>query len=252
MSDFVEAIVSLLPAEVGGRQVPVEPREGSYRPFACAGSDLLRIRMIEGPPRLVPGDEARVVLELETSPLDETLLAPGAELDLVEHGGRRVGIMSVMRLLRAAALFVVLLGCSSGGGVIHPTMEGGAGAPIEIQVSARMGSQPAFGDMGQMQPIVVVVEVSNNSDADVVVEQIAIVPSASGNGAYRLDPITRSYKELIEPGKEHDFELPTEGRQVRPLNPDESSTVAVRVAVQLQSGDQYVNDFEVRVPMVTR
>src|SRR5437762_1171153 len=207
MSDFVEAIVSLLPADLGGRDVPVAPREGSYRPFARAGSDVLRIRMIEGPPRLDPGDEARVVLELETSSFDESLLAPGAELDLLDHGGRIVGIVSVLRLWRTAAalfvlplLFAALLGCSSNAGVIHQTIEGGPGQPIEVQISSRPGPRMAFEQVGQPQSTVFVIEVSNNSDADVIVEQIAITQPDPGTAAFRMDPVIRRFKELIEPG----------------------------------------------------
>jgi hypothetical protein len=261
MSDFVEAIVSLLPREIGGREIPVAPREGSYRPFARAGSDVLRIRMIEGPPRLDPGDEARVVLELETSSFDETLFVPGAELDLVEHGGRMVGIVSVLRLWRTAAALCVLpllvsllLGCSSSSdaGVMHETIEGGPGQPISVQVSTKPTSAVPFEQFGQPRTTLFTVEVSNNSEADVVVEQIAITQSDSGTEAYQMDPVTRRFKELIGPGKDHSFELQGGGRQVRMLERGEPSRIVVRVAVLLQSGEQYVYDVEVPITMQSR
>lgn len=100
MSEYLEAIVSLYPLEAGGRARPVAPREGSYRPFARAGELLLRLRFIEGPPLLAPGDAGRVVAELETEPSDDDLLEAGAELDLCELGGRVVGIVNVLRRLR--------------------------------------------------------------------------------------------------------------------------------------------------------
>ncbi|HEY3054061.1 MAG TPA: hypothetical protein VGK04_11810, partial [Thermoanaerobaculia bacterium] len=64
MSDFLEAVVTMLPREAGGRSSPVSPRDGSYRPFArfLSGGPLLRVRFIEGPPTLAPGDSGRVVL----------------------------------------------------------------------------------------------------------------------------------------------------------------------------------------------
>ena len=92
--------MTLLPAEVGGRTTSITPRDGSYRPFAeSAGVARLRIRVIEGPPTLAPGDHGSVVAELETPHRFNDLRA-GMELDLIEHD-RCVGILRVMRLCRA-------------------------------------------------------------------------------------------------------------------------------------------------------
>lgn len=96
---FLEALVSFLPTDAGGRELPVAPREGSYRPHARvgAGEPLLRIRFIEGPPLIAPGQEGRVVVELES----DVQLAGGCELDVLEHG-RVVGILSVTRVWLSA------------------------------------------------------------------------------------------------------------------------------------------------------
>lgn len=104
MSDFIEAMVTLLPRDAGGRRHPVSPREGSYRPFArvSAGGPLLRVRFIEGPPTLAPGDSDRVVLELETNLPDDELPVSGAELELFEGEPRSVGLLTVGRLWRHA------------------------------------------------------------------------------------------------------------------------------------------------------
>jgi hypothetical protein len=104
MSDFIEANVTLLPSEAGGRRDVVLPRDGSYRPFArfCAGGPLLRVRFIEGPPTLGPGDSGRVVLELETQGIDDSLFVSGAELELLESAGSSVGLVTVSRLWREA------------------------------------------------------------------------------------------------------------------------------------------------------
>lgn len=92
----------MLPIDAGGRDGAVAPREGSYRPFArragSADTRMLRIRFIEGPPLLAPGDSASVVIELET----HADFAAGAELEILEHGGRIVGLMSVLRVWRGA------------------------------------------------------------------------------------------------------------------------------------------------------
>jgi hypothetical protein len=101
-TEFLEAFVSMLPVNAGGRSGTIAPRHGSYRPFArCTGSGhprMLRIRFIEGPPRLAPGDSGSVVVELES----EADLIAGMELEIVEHDGRVVGLMTVLRMWRSA------------------------------------------------------------------------------------------------------------------------------------------------------
>ncbi|HJW96502.1 MAG TPA: hypothetical protein VJ901_23025 [Thermoanaerobaculia bacterium] len=101
MSGFLEAIALLLPSDAGGRAAAVSPRDGSYRPFAVAAQARLRIRMIEGPPQLAPGQSGRVVVEVESGAIES--LVPGAELDLVELADAPVGILTVLRVMREAA-----------------------------------------------------------------------------------------------------------------------------------------------------
>ncbi|HEV2722243.1 MAG TPA: hypothetical protein VG323_19650 [Thermoanaerobaculia bacterium] len=97
MSDFLEADVVLIPSEAGGRGDAIAPRAGDYRPFVkSAAGAMLRLRFIEGPPRIAPGQAGRVVAELETPVADDASFAPGAELDVVEHE-RVVGILTVSR-----------------------------------------------------------------------------------------------------------------------------------------------------------
>jgi len=100
MSYFLEAIALLLPSDAGGRAAAVSPRDGSYRPFALAAESRLRIRMIEGPPLLAPGQSARVVVEVESGAIES--LVPGTELDLVEHDDAPIGILTVLRVMRVA------------------------------------------------------------------------------------------------------------------------------------------------------
>jgi hypothetical protein len=98
MSQFIEAVLLLLPHEAGGRAGAIAPREGSYRPYARMGSRTTRVRVIEGPPLLAPGEAALVMLEVE-SELDGPL-RPGAELALFEHHERMVGVVTVIRVCR--------------------------------------------------------------------------------------------------------------------------------------------------------
>ena len=100
MSAYVEATLLLLPRDAGGRLNAVAPREGSYRPFAWIDERLIRIRVLEGPARLEPGEEARVMLEIE----DDLDMTRGDELRVVEFDDRLVGIATVVRVCRAAAL----------------------------------------------------------------------------------------------------------------------------------------------------
>ncbi|MDQ6800071.1 MAG: hypothetical protein M3041_04460 [Acidobacteriota bacterium] len=98
MVDFLEAVVLLLPTDVGGRTQAIAPREGSYRP--TIGS--MPMRFIEGPPTIEPGQAARVVVEIEGG-ADLLQLIAGAELKIVEQE-RVVGILTVTRLCRAMAV----------------------------------------------------------------------------------------------------------------------------------------------------
>jgi hypothetical protein len=101
MGDFLEALVTLLPAEAGGLQLPIAPRDGSYRPFLASSPERIRIRFIEGPPSIAPGQAGRVVVELESPLTENSPLTPGAELDLLEED-RVVGIFTVARVWRSA------------------------------------------------------------------------------------------------------------------------------------------------------
>jgi hypothetical protein len=97
VGEFLEAHVLLIPSEAGGRNAAIAPRAGDYRPFVkSAAGAMLRLRFIEGPPRIAPGQGGRVVAELETPVPFDALFAPGAELDVVEHE-RVVGILTVSR-----------------------------------------------------------------------------------------------------------------------------------------------------------
>lgn len=96
MSQFVEAMLLLLPPEAGGRASAVEPRAGSYRPFVRFEDHVTRARLIEGPARLAPGEEARVVLEVEAE--GDGVPGRGAELELLELHERLVGIATVLRV----------------------------------------------------------------------------------------------------------------------------------------------------------
>ena len=99
MPMFIEAMLLLLPQDAGGRSAPVAPREGSYRPFARHGERIVRARVFEGPPLLGPGEEDRVMIELESS---LGTIGRGAELEILERDERMVGVVTVLRVCRPA------------------------------------------------------------------------------------------------------------------------------------------------------
>lgn len=96
MTGYLEGTVLLYPADAGGREAPIAPREGTYRVFAGFGM----VRFIEGPPVIAPGHEGRVVLEVE-SPLPELQISSGAEVELTEDD-RVIGRLTVTRFWRDA------------------------------------------------------------------------------------------------------------------------------------------------------
>lgn len=91
---YLEAMLLLLPPEAGGRETAVAPREGSYCPYAVIDDRLARLRLLEGPPRLAPGEEARVVLEVE----GDVDVRRGEELRVVELDHRVVGLATILRV----------------------------------------------------------------------------------------------------------------------------------------------------------
>ncbi len=101
VSDFIEILVTLLTPEAGGRTSPITPREGTYRPILRSQhGERARVRFLEGPPQIAPGDAALVVAEVESDP--SAVLIAGVELDLIEPDGRLVGLSTAVRLWRAA------------------------------------------------------------------------------------------------------------------------------------------------------
>ncbi len=104
MSTFIEAVITLLPVDAGGRTRGVPPRDGSYRPFVrlANGHQIFRVRLIEGPPLVEVGTSASVVVEVEGSAFDAAPVVRGCELDIIEDD-RVVGLILVGRIWRQAS-----------------------------------------------------------------------------------------------------------------------------------------------------
>jgi hypothetical protein len=152
-----------------------------------------------------------------------------------------------MRHLLASAVLLLTACASHDAGVIHNQIEAGPGSPIAIRFGAQPGRETGIGG-----DIAVRVEVSNNSDADVVLDQVSVVQNFDANAVYRIDPAFQSVKAIIDPGKEQNVDLLLRGRQARPAEGGERPVIEVRVIAATQGGDSYYADFELPVPLRTR
>lgn len=151
-------------------------------------------------------------------------------------------------------LLLVLAGCASqNAGVLHSAVPGGPGDPIEVRLGApSTRAQTPYGVADpQGQEVPLAIEISNNSNADVVIEQISVVQETQ-NPWFRIDSIFRKVKELIEPAQEKTFELPARGRLARELRDGERNVLELKVIVELQSGDSYYYEFSVPVAVPMR
>jgi hypothetical protein len=155
-----------------------------------------------------------------------------------------------MRRLAVIAVMLLAACASQNAGVMHHAVPGGPGDPIEVRMgNAGGGSVSVFGiQQPGGQELQFVIEISNNSDGDVVVDQVSVV-QVTTDAPFQLDPVFRKVKELIEPGKEKTFDLPARGRQVRMPREGERNVVAVKVVVELQSGDSYYYEFEIPIAL---
>ena len=153
-------------------------------------------------------------------------------------------------------LLLLAIGCASkDAGIIHQAVPGGPGDPIEVRLGAPNSGRRSAGVFGMQQPggreLPLIIEISNNSGIDVVIEQVSVTQNTT-DAAFRIEPLFRKVKELIEPGKEKTFELPVLGHQVRMPREGERNVVELRVVVELQSGDSYYYEFEVPVALTSR
>lgn len=96
----------------------------------------------------------------------------------------------------------------------------------------------------------VLINVANNSHAEQTVKVVRIEQVGTDRTRYQIDPVARTYDQLIGEGKDYTFHLPVTGR-VRgftdpPARLDEmTSAVHLAVSVSLANGDSYRCVFDV-------
>ncbi|MGZ8853534.1 MAG: hypothetical protein ACXW2X_09060 [Thermoanaerobaculia bacterium] len=141
-----------------------------------------------------------------------------------------------------AALGVALLigGCGSSSGLISQSVEGGPGQPISVSILGAESNQLA--DRDGARQYILQVEVSNNSDVPETVTRISI--SDSGASAFQIQPASQTFNEMIDPGKEHQFDIRVYGKLVRTFRLNEPKVVLLRTVVNLANGDSYFYTFE--------
>lgn len=150
--------------------------------------------------------------------------------------------MRFRRVAFAAILLSALLsGCASSGGFDSHVIEGGPGQPIEVSISG-VDNSVITPDADGSRQYTVQVEVGNSANYPVTVTQISI--RTSGSGAFQVYPTSRKFNEMIDPLKDHLFELVLRGRRVRSFAPYEARTVTLSVVVTLANGDSYAYEFE--------
>jgi hypothetical protein len=154
-----------------------------------------------------------------------------------------------MKLLGTAAIAILLLaGCSSSTDLIETESVLCAEMGNEVSVmlyAAETDKIPA--GIGSDQGVTLRVEVSNNSDRDIVVKSIVLVPT-DPRARIRLNTAYGKFDQVIAEGKDHVFPLRTTGRW---HNPDitgrdqPAGSVELESRVTLGNGQTYRCRFEV-------
>jgi hypothetical protein len=144
-------------------------------------------------------------------------------------------------VMRWLAILLLSTSCGSSSGLVSQTIEGGPGQPITVDINA-VDNSVSLEDRDGSRQYAVEIEVGNDSGALVTVTQISIRPD--GPGAFQVSPSFQKFNELIDPGKDHVFEMKVWGRKAREWRLDEPRTVTLQVMVTLSNGDTYSYTFE--------
>lgn len=149
--------------------------------------------------------------------------------------------MKILRLLFVPLLFA----CASGDGFVDETARSCApGDPIEINA----GFDASSGGGSYDERLSLLVEIANNSDADIVVNTIRVDPvnSMQGNQRYELNGGRIEPRRTIAEADASMFEVPMSARRLTEHAPPAFSGVAeVAVIVEVDGGTLYRCRFRV-------
>ncbi len=138
-------------------------------------------------------------------------------------------------------LVAIVTACSSSDAFEKHLIEGGPGQAITVDITG-VDSSLTVRDPDRSRRYTLQIEVGNSTDALLTVTQISV--NTDGNRAFQVYPTVNRFNELIDPGKDHVFEMNLRGGFVRAYGPQEAHTVVLRVIVTLSNGDAYAYSFE--------
>jgi hypothetical protein len=150
-----------------------------------------------------------------------------------------------MRFTLALLLLLPLMaGCASNDGFIEEeTIDASAGgSDVSVDIVGLEKPLPSASEL------TLLVEVSNNSDADITVTKIVVRPFGN-DSVYVIDQAQLGLNKIIEERKAEVFRLRTRGEERRRLRDNERPTAVVSVSVSLLGGATYASQFAVEVPV---
>ena len=151
----------------------------------------------------------------------------------------------MMKVLRLFPALVLIASCSSGGGLESGAYDLGPNSPIAVDITRVQGY---FSEIPTS--IELSVDVENMADFDLTVDRIDVWTSRGS--AFTIDAISKRVNHLLSDGEDYSFELRSWGKQVRPLRPNEASTIILDIRVVLTNGDSYRVAYSVPVESTRR
>ncbi|HEX9985097.1 MAG TPA: hypothetical protein VGF69_17695 [Thermoanaerobaculia bacterium] len=141
-------------------------------------------------------------------------------------------------------LLPLMAGCASNDGFIEEeTIDASAGgSDVTIELVGLEKPLPTASELTFL------VEVSNNSDADITVTKVVVRPFGN-DSVFVIDRAQVGPNEVIEEGKAEVFRVRTRGEERRRMRDNERPTAVVSVSVSLLGGATYESQFAVEVPV---
>ncbi|HYM62399.1 MAG TPA: hypothetical protein VEZ11_16065 [Thermoanaerobaculia bacterium] len=160
----------------------------------------------------------------------------------------------MLRRLSVVAVALAVAACASSTAPDKRSIEGGPGQLIEVSLvnfvqelgmpAAPTGAYPNAPPSSV--PVTLQIEVANNSDLPETVIGITIEPA--GNSQIAIDSRANTYNEMIDPGKDHTFDIKTDVlSKANRGSRERQREIVVRVHVALANGDTYHYTFGIPI-----
>jgi hypothetical protein len=155
----------------------------------------------------------------------------------------------MLRRLPVVVLVLAVAGCASSTAPDKRSIEGGPGQLIEVSlvnfVQEVGASAPTNNSIPSNVPVTLQIEVANNSDLPETVTTISIAPV--GDTPIAIDARGLTFNEMIDPGKDHTFDIRTDVLRKASKTRTHQRELAVRVHVTLANGDTYHYTFGIPI-----